>query len=96
MSFPPVRARARLLDAELEVGLFHVVGKDHDRLAALQLEHGRLQRIDLAVRAELDAAVEGHGVGRCDRVAHLDRVEGAGLLDRQLQDGAGGGRRASI
>src|SRR6476620_7376559 len=45
------------------------IGPQDHRLAANELEHRRLQRIDLAVRVELDVAVERLGIGRGNGVA---------------------------
>ena len=42
------------------------------------------------VSPELDLAVEGLGVHRGERIAHLLRIDRIGGLDRELQDRAGG------
>src|SRR3954447_24309578 len=90
MSCSPWPQALSLLHAEFEFGLFHVLRKDHHRLAALQLEHRGVERADLAGGTELDAPEEGHGVERGERVAHLCRLERARLLDRELEYLAGG------
>src|SRR5688572_9793015 len=86
-------AAGPLLRAEPQLALLDRRRVDHRRLALLDLEHRRLERVDLPRGAELHRPPEGGLVEGGERVAHLGAVGGARLLDRHLQDGAGGGRR---
>src|SRR5690348_9611110 len=75
----------------LELGVGDVGWEDGDNLAALDLD-GRHRLGDVGAAAiELELAVEGHHVQVRQGVAHLLRVNRAGLLDSELEGKAAGG-----
>src|SRR5688572_2176360 len=78
---------AGLFHAQPEISLCDGLRVDDDRLAALDLEHRRLERVDLASGAELDRSPEGGLVHLGELVAHLRAIERAGALDRHLKEG---------
>src|SRR5215208_4850700 len=88
--FASIWSESRLLHAQPELALADALRMKHQRFPVLDLEHRRLQRVDLPGRPELHVSPEGDFVHRGERVAHFLLVERAGLFDRQLEDRAGG------